>query len=86
MNHRSIRFLIILKAGSNLILLARRTEALQKVVDAAKAASSNVKVAGIQLDVSNKQQVASLWEKVPQELRNVDILGDIILYGSVGLS
>jgi len=28
----------------------------------------------VQLDVSDKAQVASLWSKVPQELRNVDIL------------
>jgi len=31
--------------------------------------------ASIQLDVSDKQQIASLWSKVPQGLRNIDILG-----------
>jgi NADP-dependent 3-hydroxy acid dehydrogenase YdfG len=29
----------------------------------------------VQLDVSDRAQVAALWSKIPQELRNVDILG-----------
>lgn len=29
----------------------------------------------VQLDVSDKAQVSALWDKVPQDLRNVDILG-----------
>ena len=32
------------------------------------------KVAVIQLDVSDKAQVAALWQKVPDDLRDVDIL------------
>jgi 3-hydroxy acid dehydrogenase/malonic semialdehyde reductase len=33
------------------------------------------KIATIQLDVSDKTQVAALWDKVPADLRTVDILG-----------
>ncbi|KAI5124552.1 hypothetical protein M0805_003074 [Coniferiporia weirii] len=66
--------LLFAKAGSNLILLARRADALQKVVDAVKAVQGSGKVASVQLDVSDKLQVASLWEKIPKDLRNVDVL------------
>ncbi|THH05245.1 hypothetical protein EW145_g4941 [Phellinidium pouzarii] len=69
--------LLFAKAGSNLILLARRAEALQKVVNAVKAVQGSGRVAGVQLDVSDKAQVASLWDKVPQDLRNVDVLGTV---------
>lgn len=63
-----------------MILLARRAEALQKIVDAAKEAStSGGKVAGIQLDVSDKEQVSSIWEKIPQDLRSVDVLGKLTI-------
>ena len=31
--------------------------------------------ATVQLDVSDKVQVAALWQKVPAELRDVDVLG-----------
>lgn len=34
------------------------------------------KFASVQLDVSDKAQVALLWDKVPQDLRSVDVLGD----------
>jgi 3-hydroxy acid dehydrogenase/malonic semialdehyde reductase len=34
--------------------------------------------ASVQLDVSDKTQVARLWEKVPPELRDVDVLGNIV--------
>jgi len=66
--------LLFAKAGSNLILLARRADALQKVVEAARAVPGAGKVAAVQLDVSDKKQVANLWNLVPQELRNVDVL------------
>jgi 3-hydroxy acid dehydrogenase / malonic semialdehyde reductase len=36
------------------------------------------KFTSIQLDVSDNQQIASLWTKVPQDLRDVDILGKFI--------
>jgi hypothetical protein len=54
---------------------------LQKVAEAAGAAhrAAGVRQGGqivtVQLDVTDKAQVAALWTKVPQELRNVDILG-----------
>ena len=57
-------------------------EALQEVtkacIDAHKQSGVQAggKFAPVQLDVSDKAQVESLWDKVPQELRDVDILGD----------
>lgn len=68
------------KAGSNVILLARRVEALKVVADACIAAHTESsiqqggKVATVQIDVSQKDQVAALWDKVPQDLREVDVL------------
>jgi 3-hydroxy acid dehydrogenase/malonic semialdehyde reductase len=68
------------QGGSNLILLARRSDQLEKVAEAARAAhkASGVQQGGtivtIQLDVSDRAQVAALWSKVPSDLRNVDIL------------
>ncbi|KII88548.1 hypothetical protein PLICRDRAFT_110839 [Plicaturopsis crispa FD-325 SS-3] len=68
------------KGGANLILVARRVEALKTVSDACVAAHKSAGVqkggnfASVQLDVSDKSQVASLWDKVPKELREVDIL------------
>jgi len=68
------------KGGSNIILLARRADALKDVSDACIAAHKESglqqggKFATIQMDVSQKDQVATLWDKVPQDLRNIDIL------------
>jgi 3-hydroxy acid dehydrogenase/malonic semialdehyde reductase len=68
------------KAGSNVILLARRIETLAVVADACIAAHEESgiqqggKVATVQIDVSQKDQVAALWDKVPQDLRDVDVL------------
>ena len=73
-----------LQGGANVILIARRADALSKVSDACVAAHKESglqqggKFASVQLDVSDKQQVASLWTKIPQDLRNVDILGKSI--------
>ncbi|KAJ7172494.1 hypothetical protein C8R46DRAFT_1086155 [Mycena filopes] len=68
------------KAGTNIILLARRADALKSVqqacVDAHKA--SGLKEGGnftnIQLDISDRAAVSALWSKVPSSLRDVDIL------------
>jgi 3-hydroxy acid dehydrogenase/malonic semialdehyde reductase len=76
------------KGGANVILLARRADALSKVSDACVNAHKESglqqggKFASVQLDVSDKQQIASLWTKVPQDLRNVDILGKSIHLGT----
>ncbi|KAG9118547.1 hypothetical protein FRC07_006891 [Ceratobasidium sp. 392] len=73
--------LLFAKAGSNIILAARRPDVLAKVKAACEAAhkESRVQAGGnfvaIKLDVSNKNAVANLWKDVPQELRDVDILG-----------
>ncbi|KJA18622.1 hypothetical protein HYPSUDRAFT_169167 [Hypholoma sublateritium FD-334 SS-4] len=72
--------ILFAKGGANVILLARRADALAKVNDACIAAHKESglqqggKFASVQLDVSDKSQIAALWTKVPQDLRNVDIL------------
>jgi len=72
--------ILFAKGGSNLILCARRTDALKTVAEACVAAHKESglqqggKVATVQLDVSDKQQVAALFDKVPQDLHAVDIL------------
>ncbi|RDX56841.1 NAD-P-binding protein [Lentinus brumalis] len=68
------------KGGSNIILAARRVDALKSVAEACTAAHKESglqqggKFATVQLDVSDKKQVASLFDKIPQDLRNIDIL------------
>jgi NAD(P)-dependent dehydrogenase (short-subunit alcohol dehydrogenase family) len=70
-----------IQGGANVILIARRADALSKVAEQCVAAHKESGIqqggifASIQLDVSDKQQIASLWEMVPQDLQNVDILG-----------
>lgn len=62
-------------------MVARRTEALQEVAKACADAhrqsglQDGGRFAAVQLDVSDKAQVASLFDKVPKELRDIDILG-----------
>ncbi|KAK1232229.1 hypothetical protein PQX77_004603 [Marasmius sp. AFHP31] len=68
------------KAGSNVILAARRAQVLKEVAEKCTAAhkESGLNVGGkfatVQLDVSDKAQVASFWDKVPQDLKDVDVL------------
>ena len=65
-------------------MVARRAEALQEVAKACTDAHKQSglqdggRFAAIQLDVSDKAQVASLFDKVPKELRDVDILGSLL--------
>ena len=67
-----------------MILVARRADQLEKVAEAAAAAhkAAGVQEGGkfvtVQLDVTDRTQVAALWSKVPQEFRNVDILGALL--------
>jgi len=68
------------KAGSNVILVARRPEPLQKVSEACVFAHREANVQGggafptIQADIADKAQIATLLDKIPPHLRNVDIL------------
>lgn len=72
------------QAGSNLILVARRADALKSVSEACAAAhkSSGVKSGGqfvtVQLDVSDRAAVAKLFDNVPENLKKVDVLGLLI--------
>ncbi len=56
---------------------------MSKVAEAAAAAhkasglTEGGKIVTIQLDVADKAEVASLLDKIPQDLRNVDVLGAI---------
>jgi len=68
------------KGGSNVILAARRVDALQKVADQCTTAyresglQHGGKFATVQLDVSDRSQIDGLLEKVPADLREIDIL------------
>ncbi|KIY69971.1 NAD(P)-binding protein, partial [Cylindrobasidium torrendii FP15055 ss-10] len=72
--------ILFAKGGANVILVARRLEALKQVTEACTAAFKEAgvaqggKFAAVQLDVSDRNQVATLWDKVPSDLRDVDIL------------
>ncbi|KAG9226329.1 hypothetical protein CCMSSC00406_0003208 [Pleurotus cornucopiae] len=72
--------LLFAKAGSNVILVARRADALKSVADACVAAhkesgvAQGGKFATIQADVADKEQVASILDKIPSDLRAVDVL------------
>jgi 3-hydroxy acid dehydrogenase/malonic semialdehyde reductase len=63
------------------ILMARRLEALTAVSEACAAAhkESGLQHGGrfpvVQLDLSDKTQIATLWDKVPHDLSDVDVLG-----------
>ncbi|KAF8212256.1 hypothetical protein K438DRAFT_1903031 [Mycena galopus ATCC 62051] len=71
---------LIVQAGSNVLLLARREDALKSVQQACVTAhkesglAEGGRFAAITLDVSDKAAIASLWSKVPSDLRKVDIL------------
>ncbi|KAG6850227.1 hypothetical protein H0H93_016074 [Arthromyces matolae] len=68
------------KGGANVILVARRAEALKSVSDACFAAhqESGLQQGGkffsVVADVSDKAQVASLFDTVPKDLLDVDVL------------
>jgi 3-hydroxy acid dehydrogenase/malonic semialdehyde reductase len=73
------------------VLLARRADALKNVADACTAAHKETgvqhggQVTTVQVDVSDKDQVASILDKVPAELKNIDVLGGQISH-HLGLS
>jgi len=68
------------------MLVAHQVDQLEKVAEAAgavhKAAGMQQgrKVVLVQLDISDRTQVAVLWSKVPQEFHNVDILGALVFF------
>ncbi|KAH0830551.1 NAD(P)-binding protein [Lanmaoa asiatica] len=89
---RKATAVLFAKGGANVILTARRADALQKVAEECAAAYSAAgiqqggKFVSIALDVSDKNQIASFLEKVPTELLNnagyvvgVDRVGDLSL-------
>lgn len=68
------------KGGSNVILTARRADALQKVADECTAAHKEAglqhggKFVTVQLDVSDRSQIDGFLERIPIDLREVDVL------------
>lgn len=66
-----------------MILCARRADQLKSVADACAAAHKEAgvqaggKFAAVTLDVADKQQVATLFDRVPADLREVDVLGTL---------
>jgi NADP-dependent 3-hydroxy acid dehydrogenase YdfG len=61
------------KAGSNLILTARRLERIEKLAEML-AKEYNVKCLPIELDVRNNNEVESKLQNLPEEFKSVDIL------------
>lgn len=65
-----------------MVICARRLEALETVAKACTIAHQESgsthggKFATIPLDISDKQQVATFLNKIPTELREIDILGE----------
>lgn len=68
------------KAGSNVILVARRAEALAAVKEACISAhkeggsQSGGTFESVVLDVSDRTAVNNLWSKIPPHLKDIDIL------------
>lgn len=73
------------QAGSNVILAARRVDALKAIAEACAKAHKESGVQGggkfatVQLDVSDRKQVASFFDRVPEDLKKVDVLGELSL-------
>ncbi|KAJ8472690.1 hypothetical protein ONZ45_g2791 [Pleurotus djamor] len=72
--------ILFARAGSNVILVARRADALQTVASEctsahkASGATQGGKFATIQADLADKEQVTSILDKIPEDLKKVDIL------------
>ncbi|GJJ12404.1 hypothetical protein Clacol_006646 [Clathrus columnatus] len=72
--------ILFAKAGSNVILLARRNEALAAVKAACISAhqdggsQSGGNFESIVLDVSDRSAINDLWSKIPPHLKEIDIL------------
>jgi 3-hydroxy acid dehydrogenase/malonic semialdehyde reductase len=72
--------ILFARTGANLILTARRQQALDQVAELAKqahkegATGKGGKFVTLTLDVSDRNAVKGLLERIPQELRNIDIL------------
>lgn len=61
------------KAGSNLILCARRIDLLNSIAEEIKK-ESGVKIYTFQLDVRDRKAVESAVDALPEEWKNIDIL------------
>nr|GAT58702.1 short-chain dehydrogenase/reductase family protein [Mycena chlorophos] len=72
--------ILFAKAGSNVILLARRAEALEEVKQAcidvhqASKLSHGGQFAAIPFDVSDRVAINGIFDKIPANLRDIDIL------------
>jgi NADP-dependent 3-hydroxy acid dehydrogenase YdfG len=84
---------VVLQAGANVVLLARRLEVLETVADTCRAAHvsanfPNAQVVVLVFDVSDKTQAAGLLACLPPSLPVPDILvnnaGLGLCYGPVG--
>ncbi|KAJ3227073.1 hypothetical protein HK099_003526 [Clydaea vesicula] len=62
------------KAGSNLILAARRIERLEQLKAEFQTNYPKIKVLNLQLDVANKNLVDKTISSLPSEFSNIDIL------------
>ncbi|GAA5816672.1 hypothetical protein MFLAVUS_010202 [Mucor flavus] len=60
--------------GSNLILTARRLEKLQQLQSELTKSHPNIQVHAVQLDVRDKKQIEKVVSKLPESVKNIDIL------------
>lgn len=61
--------ILFAKAGTNVILTARRKDQLDKTKELCLQANKDVRVETIELDVSKPDQVKSLLDKIPDDLK-----------------
>ncbi|KAI8930282.1 hypothetical protein BC831DRAFT_395298 [Entophlyctis helioformis] len=62
------------KAGSHLILAARRSDRIQSIADAFAKDYPTIRVLPVTLDVRDRQQVLSTINNLPADFRNIDVL------------
>lgn len=65
---------VFAKAGTSLILTARRADQLAKTKELCLQANKDIRVHTIELDISKADQVRSVLDKIPEDFKEVDCL------------
>lgn len=66
--------ILFAKAGSSVILTARRKDQLDKTRELCLQANKDARVETIELDVSKPDQIKNILSKIPNDLQEVDLL------------
>jgi 3-hydroxy acid dehydrogenase/malonic semialdehyde reductase len=61
---------LLARAGTSLVLTARRIEQLDKTKQLCLEANKNVKVEIIAFDVSSPEEIKNILDKIPSDLRD----------------